>query len=209
MFSIQKFFSKGERFQELFESAAQESRESVRLAIELIGMPNDAKKMEALVLARRREKEISETISTELMNSFVTGMEREDIEGLARGLFRIPKAALKLGERMPLAAPHLAGRDLSTQITMMTEATDAVCGLIRQLRDMNNVAKIKELNERLQAVEVKSDKFMSDLMGDLYAGKYDPIKAMAIRDICELMEKVVDRCHDAGNTVMYIILKNS
>ena len=29
------------------------------------------------------------------------------------------------------------------------------------------------------------------------------------RDVYELMEKVVDRCHDAGNVVMYIVLKNS
>jgi hypothetical protein len=32
---------------------------------------------------------------------------------------------------------------------------------------------------------------------------------MALKDIYELMEKVIDRCHDTGNVVMYIVLKNS
>jgi len=32
---------------------------------------------------------------------------------------------------------------------------------------------------------------------------------MVLKDIYELMEKVIDRCHDAGNIVMHIVLKNS
>jgi uncharacterized protein Yka (UPF0111/DUF47 family) len=47
------------------------------------------------------------------------------------------------------------------------------------------------------------------LLKDLYSGKYEPNRAMALKDIYELMEKVIDRCHDTGNVVMYIVLKNS
>ena len=36
-----------------------------------------------------------------------------------------------------------------------------------------------------------------------------PLKRMVIRDLYELMEKVIDRCRDAGNVVMHIVLKNS
>jgi hypothetical protein len=50
---------------------------------------------------------------------------------------------------------------------------------------------------------------MNELLRDLYAGKFDPLRAMIIRDVYELMEKVVDRCHDTGNVVMHIVLKNS
>jgi hypothetical protein len=48
-----------------------------------------------------------------------------------------------------------------------------------------------------------------ELLRDLYAGKYEPYRSMVLKDIYELMEKVIDRCHDAGNVVMYIVLKNS
>jgi hypothetical protein len=50
---------------------------------------------------------------------------------------------------------------------------------------------------------------MNDLLRDIYSGKYEALRAMVIREIYELMEKVVDRCHDAGSVVMYIVLKNS
>jgi uncharacterized protein Yka (UPF0111/DUF47 family) len=50
---------------------------------------------------------------------------------------------------------------------------------------------------------------MMGLLKDLYSGRYEPLRAMVIRDLYELMEKVIDRCRDAGNVVMHIVLKNS
>ncbi len=209
MFSIQKLFSKGDRFQELLEAAAQESHESVRLVIAMMKSPRNTQNFDDLVLARRKEKKISEQISTELVKTFVTGLEREDIEALARGIYRIPKAAEKLAERLVIAGSHMDGVDFSKQADLMAKATDALHEMIRQLRHMKDLEKIKLLNDRLQYVEGEADKYMNELLRDLYAGKFDPLRAMVIRDVYELMEKVVDRCHDTGNVVMQIVLKNS
>jgi hypothetical protein len=209
MFSIQQLFSKGDRFQELLEAAAQESHESVRLVIELMKSPRNTQNLDDLILARRKEKKISEQISNELVKTFITGLEREDIEALARALFRIPKAAEKLAERLVIAGKHLDGIDFARQADMMTKATDAILGMIRQLRDMKDLEKLKTFNDRMQLVEVESDKYINELLRELYGGKYDALRAIAVRDVYELMEKVVDRCHDTGNVVMHIVLKNS
>ena len=77
-----------------------------------------------LDMARRKEKKISEQILEQLVKTFVTGLEREDIEALARALYRIPKGAEKLADRFLLAAPHLQGVDFSKQAGMMLKATD-------------------------------------------------------------------------------------
>ena len=178
-------------------------------SVEIIKSPRNTKKLDELVLARRKEKKISEQISAELVKTFITGLEREDIEALARGLYRIPKTAEKVAERFLIAAPHLDGMDLSRQADMMTKAADGVLAMIQQLHQMNDMEKIKDLNDRLQYVEGEADKLMMELLRDLYSGKYDALKAIAIRDLYELIEKVVDRCHDVGNVVMQIVLKNS
>jgi uncharacterized protein len=209
MFSLQQLFSKGDRFQELLEAAAQESDQSVRLVIELMKSPRNTQSFDDLIIARRKEKKISEQITTELVKTFITGMEREDIEALARGLFRIAKTAEKLAERLVLAGNHLDGIDFARQADMMTKATDAIHQMVKQLHDMEDMEKIKIFNDRLQLVEVEADKYMNELLRDLYGGKYEAIRAMAVRDVYELIEKVIDRCHDAGNVVMQIVLKNS
>jgi uncharacterized protein Yka (UPF0111/DUF47 family) len=209
MFSIQQLFSKSDRFQELLEAAAQESHESVRLVIELMKSPRNTQNLDDLILARRKEKKIFEQISNELVKTFITGIEREDIEALALGLFRIPKSAEKLADRLVMAGHHLDGIDFSRQADLMAKATDAIHEMVRQLRHMEDMEKMKTFNDRLQLVEVEADKYMNDLLRDLYGGKYDAIRAIVVRDVYELMEKVVDRCHDAGNVVMQIVLKNS
>jgi uncharacterized protein len=65
------------------------------------------------------------------------------------------------------------------------------------------------MNDKLQYIEGEADKLMLELLKDLYSGRYEAIRAIVIRDLYELMEKVIDRCHDAGNVVMHIVLKNS
>jgi uncharacterized protein Yka (UPF0111/DUF47 family) len=209
MFSLQQFFGKGDRFLKLLEAAALEAHECVRLTVEIIKSPRDTKILDELVLARRKEKKISEQISAELVKTFVTGLEREDIEALARGLYKIPKTAEKVAERFQIAAPHLDRLDLSRQADMMIKAADGVLAMIQQLHQMNDLEKIKDLNDRLQYVEGEADKLMMELLRDLYSGKHDALKAIAIRDLYELIEKVVDRCRDVGNVVMQIVLKNS
>jgi uncharacterized protein Yka (UPF0111/DUF47 family) len=209
MFSLQQLFGNGDRFQELLEAAAQESHETVRLVIELMKSPRNTQSYDDLILARRKEKKISDEISTELVKTFVTGLEREDIESLARGLYRIAKSAEKLAERLVMAGKHLDGLDFSQQAEMMAKATGAVHGMVKQLRDMKDLEKMKNFNDRLQLVELEADKYMNELLREIYGGKYDALRAMIIRDVNELMEKVVDRSHDAGNVVMQIVLKNS
>ncbi len=209
MFSIQNLFSKGDRFHELLEQAAAETHESVRLVHELIKSPRDTRKFDDVVMTRRKERKISEQISEELVKTFVTGLEREDIEALARGLYKIPKTAEKLAERFMLAAPHLPGVDFSKQAEMMLRATDVVLAMIKQLRAMEDLEKIKALNDKLQYIEGEADRFMIDALRELYSGRYEVIRAMVLRDVYELIEKVVDRCRDVGNVVMQIVLKNS
>ena len=209
MFSLQKLFGKGDRFHELLEAAAKEAHESVRLVIELMKSPRDTKKFDDLVLARRKEKKISEQISEELVNTFVTGLEREDIEALARGLYKIPKSAEKLAERFMMAGKHLEGIDFSRQAQMMEQATDVVHNMVSQLHAMDDLGKIKELNDKLQYVEGEADKVMNELLRDLYSGEFDALRAMVLRDLYELIEKVVDRCRDVGNVVTHVVLKNS
>ena len=49
----------------------------------------------------------------------------------------------------------------------------------------------------------------SALRQDLFSGKHEPIQVIVLKDLYELLEKVIDRCRDAGNVITHIVLKNS
>jgi uncharacterized protein Yka (UPF0111/DUF47 family) len=67
--------------------------------------------------------------------------------------------------------------------------------------------KMKEHNAKLQQVEGDADKLVLALLKDLYQGNHDPVRVIMLRDLYDLLEKVVDRCRDAGNVLSHIVLK--
>jgi uncharacterized protein Yka (UPF0111/DUF47 family) len=68
---------------------------------------------------------------------------------------------------------------------------------------------IKAENDKMQELEGRADQLVLGYLKEIYSGRLEPIKAMAMRDLYDLLEKVIDRCRDAGNVVTQIVLKNS
>jgi uncharacterized protein len=78
---------------------------------------------------------------------------------------------------------------------------------VRQLRKGTDIHTGREMNARLQTIEGDADKLELELLRDLYHGDYSAKHVIFLRDLYELLEKVIDRCRDAGNVIVQIILK--
>jgi uncharacterized protein Yka (UPF0111/DUF47 family) len=209
MFSLQRLLGKEDKFFDLLEASAQESRTSVQALIRFIRNPDELKSLDEFILSRRKEKKITDEISEALCTTFVTALEREDIEALSVALYKIPKTIEKVAERILLAPQLLKGTDLTKQILMLEKATDTVVKMIQELRRGVKIEAIKSCNDQLQVLEGEGDKLVLDLLRSLYSGEHDAIKVVFLKDVYELLEKVLDRCRDAGNVINHIVLKNS
>ena len=109
---------------------------------------------------------------------------------------------------MNLAPELVQGVDFSRQTALIELAVETLVTMVRGLRrpDLNQV---KSLNARLQQLEGDADKAVLDLLRDVYQGKHPAHKSLLLKDLYELLERVIDRCRDAGNVVTHIVLKNS
>jgi uncharacterized protein len=209
MFSLQRLLGKEDRFFDLLESSAAEACTSVRALASFIQRPDEVKTLDEFIRARRNEKKIASQISEELCTTFVTALEREDIEALSVALYKIPKTIEKIGERI-LVAPHqVHGVQLTRQLQLLEQAVNTVLTMIKELRRGVNLDLIRTHNDQLQTVEGEADKLMLELLADLYSGKHDPVRVIFLKDLFELFEKATDRCRDAGNVINHIVLKNS
>ena len=209
MFSLQRLLGKEDKFFDLLEASAQESRTSVQALIRFMHNPDELKTLDEFVMSRRKEKKINDKISEALCTTFVTALEREDIEALSVALYKIPKTMEKIGERI-LLAPHLfKGVDLTRQIKMLEKATDTLVTMIQGMRKNVHLEIIRTHNDQLQVLEGEGDKLILEELKRLYSGDFDGIKVIFLKDIFELIEKVFDRCRDAGNVMNHIVLKNS
>ena len=208
MFSIQKLFGKEDKFFNLLEASAEEARASVQALVKLTEARQEGS-LEPFVESRRKDKKITEQISEELVRTFVTMLEREDIEALSNALYKVPKTVEKFAEHYILVEKRVRDVDFSRQIHHLELATDTVLTMVKKLRRVADLEEVKELNAKLQSIEGEADKLMLELLRDLFSGKHETLVVVVLKDLYELLEKVVDRCRDAGNVVSHIVLKNS
>ncbi len=209
MISLQKLFGKDDRFFRLLDASAEEGRQSVRSLKKLLADPGDPSAAREMELARQKERETRQEISAHLIKTFVTSLEREDIEALANALYRIPKTIEKFAARYQACLPLLRKADFSRQVGLVEQAADQVTVMVAHLRRSANLEKVREENAELQRIEGEADKLVLGLLRDLYGGNLGDLEAMALKDHYELLEKAADRCRDAGNVVMHIVLKHS
>jgi uncharacterized protein Yka (UPF0111/DUF47 family) len=209
MFSLQKLLGKEDLFFGLLEASALEAHNSVQTLVKLNCALEQPVELEAFARARRKDKEITNQIRNAVYTTFITALEREDIDALASTIYRIPKTVEKFGERILLVPQHVKGVDFSRQIQYVEQATECIVNLVRSLRSGINLDEVKKWNDRLQQIEGDADKAIMELYRDLFSGRHDALQVIVLKDLYELLEKVIDRCRDVGSVVSQIVLKNS
>jgi uncharacterized protein Yka (UPF0111/DUF47 family) len=208
MFSLQRIIGRGDRFFDLLEASAEEARRAAQAARVLVEAPEDGQTLDQFIGFRKEDKRIREEISRMVCNTFITPFEREDIDALSSALSRIPKVIKKFAERLLLLRPYVRTELFAQQSALLQQATDTLAEMVRQLRSPRLDA-VQAANDRLHHYEGDADKLMISLLREIYGGQYGALQMIVLRDLFELLEKVIDRCRDAGNVVFQIVLKNS
>lgn len=207
MVSLQKLLGKEEKFFDLFEASAEQACQSVRALRKFLQNSGPAAPLDDFVASRRKDKAITAQINETLCTNFVSSIDPEDIETLSNCIYKIPKTCEKIAERILLAPQHLQGVDLSPQVKLLEKATDTLRQMIKELRQGLSKTRVTTLNQQLQTVEGEADKTTNELLRGLYNAAENPGRIVFLKDIYELLEKVTDRCRDAGNVVFQIVLK--
>ena len=211
MISFKKLLGKDEKFYDLLEASAEETRISTSLLVKILKNESaaQASSIHDIIQTRRKDKRITQQITEELCKTFVTPFEREDIEALSLALYRIPKTVEKIVERLTICPARVPRESMQRQVVLLEEAIEAVVFMVKQLRKGTQVDRIQDANNRLQFAEGEADKVMLALIKDLYNGPYDAKEVLILRELYDLVETAVDRARDAGQVVFQIMLKYS
>ena len=212
MISIGRFLGHDQKFYDLLEASAQQADTSVHHLVDLLAKidnKNSAPDLAAFAQSRREDKRITQELTEELTKTFITPLDREDIQELAASLYKIPKTVEKIGERMLICPQDLPKPTFARQVELLDRAAETVLAMVKQLRKGMNVGTAREMNAKLQTIEGDADELELELLRDLYQGNYDAKHIIFLRDLYELLEKVIDRCRDAGNVILQVVLKHT
>ncbi|MGY0529672.1 DUF47 domain-containing protein [Stenotrophomonas sp. C-A] len=208
MFSLQTIFGSGKQFYTLLDEAAVAASDAAKALHSMLREADRQPALDAFKLARLRERAASDKISQALVDSFMTPIEREDIEALGSALYKIPKQIEKFADRYSLATTHLEHIDFAPRAAMLEQAAGVVVEMVADLRHMN-LDRMTALNEKLRSLENEADRLMLELYRDIYSCRLDNLQMFLLKEFFEILEKAIDRCREAGVVAYQIVLKNS
>src|ERR1043166_977732 len=144
MFSLQRLLGKEDKFFSLLESSAQEAHTSVQALVKLSKALDQPVVLDDFAHSRRKDKEITKEISAAVYTTFITALEREDIEDLSNALYKIPKTVEKFTERILMAPQYVRGIDFSKQISLLERATEVVLEMVKTLHKGMDLERSEE-----------------------------------------------------------------
>lgn len=209
MFSLQKLLGKEKTFFSLFVSAAIEIKNCADGLHKFLSQPNDPSILESVRSARQKNKQTCEEISSLVFATFVTALEREDIEAIAGILYRMPKPIEKFAHRFKMARQYIPDVDFKPQAEILLRAAGIVVEMFQEFQKGSNLTNMRAHNARLQQAELEADELENRLLEHLYSDRTSSLRVLIVKDLYEILEKGIDRCRDAGNLVTHILLKNS
>jgi uncharacterized protein Yka (UPF0111/DUF47 family) len=203
---ISKLLGRDDKFFDLLEAGAVKAQGSVQLLAELLRDSPRRPTVDDFIQARSEDTRIAEELAEELCKTFVTPLEREDIEALSLALSEIPKLAEKFSEKFMLGRDALGAAPFSRQLGLLEQAAEASVQMVRELRERKHLSTVKEQNTRLHGLKGESDLRVHEQIRELQSG-HDPLKGVLAMDLHDTLEKIMDRYSDAGNVVFRIVLK--
>ena len=147
------------------------------------------------------------TIFEELNKTFITPIDREDIIALASDLDNVLDMIDAAANRLDLykiVEPNEAMIDISEVIVEATSALRKAVGMIRNMRQADDVEKIAVEVNRLENV---ADDLMNTAVADLFREK-DVVYILKAKEIIEQLEEATDYCEDVANVLSDIVAKN-
>ncbi|MCL2304837.1 MAG: DUF47 family protein [Planctomycetaceae bacterium] len=198
-----------EEFFALFEEAANNCKETVLL---LHRTSEEGVNGAILEEARRLKHEsgfIAKSILRKLNNTFITPIDRDDIQSLANLLNKITRKIVKACFNLHVYQVESATPSIKSQAANLMEAVEELYPIIRLIRNTSQVEEATRYNNRMKEIESRGDELLNQTMAKLFRQPLLPLEVMKYREIHKDIESALDLCYEVSDEVLSVILKHS
>ncbi|GIW05040.1 MAG: phosphate transport regulator [Thermomicrobiales bacterium] len=209
---LARFLPRDERFFDLFRDAAQNATEVAALLAEVLTDPPEAeRKVRRLRDLEHRGDELTHQVFNALNSTFVTPLDREDIQALAAELDDFVDDVEEVGRRWWLfrCGPAPASAELLSKI--IREQAEVVARAVPLLEDSRRSGELRQHIVEIHRLENEADEALDRALGVQFEGVTDiQSLILAIRwgELHHLLEDATDRAEDIANTLEGIMLKH-
>lgn len=198
------------KFYSLFEDGAGVCSESAKLYNQIINSSEGYE--EDYLIQAKTFKRMGSNISKEclaLLNaSFITPIDREDIQLISSLINRITKSIVKSSINLRVYKIETYNGFMKKQSDTLIKATDQLVNVISLLKKSPTLKEVTECHHRMKEIENHGDEILFKATEELYSGAHDALHVMKMRDIYKNIETALDICSAISDEIVNIVLKH-
>ncbi|MFA7658453.1 MAG: DUF47 family protein [Candidatus Gastranaerophilaceae bacterium] len=196
-------------FFDCFEDAAKNCNDMAKLFDEALvnGITGDLV-VRARTLKHRGSGLERETVS-KLNSTFVTPIDREDIQALATMLNKITKKIVQAFMNLNVYRMTSFTEEMVQQSKTILKATDELMRSVNLLKTISKTKEITASHESMKEIESLGDDILYRAMDKLFSGEFEAIEVIKLRDIYKVLESAMDKCFSVSDAILNIALKNN
>lgn len=193
----------------LFQDSSEICMETAKLYGEIMKnhLTEDQKE-----IARKFKKKGSRSFKLtlkQLNKSFITPIEREDIQYIALQLHKINKKIIKACLNLDVYRLTEYTEEMKEQALTLVQATEQLGRIIKKFKKVSDVEEITKENIAMKEIESHGDEIHRKAMYELFSGKYDALEVIKLRDIYKEIENALDACFYVSDTILNVVLKQN
>ena len=206
------FQPKNKIFFTLFEKATENLVNISNTLVEMVNTSSQDKRLELIREIERLENvgdSITHETFRELSANFITPFDREDIHALISALDDIADFTHGASKRIQLYKIDTMTQPILKLSELIQKGSNELNTAVKELRNMKNVATIKEACVRINSIENHADDIFELAIADLFENEKNAIEVIKMKEVLQALETATDKCEDATNVIESILIKHA
>jgi uncharacterized protein len=202
-----RIIPRDEGFFDLFNELSTKLIASAALLRDLFSHPEQLDELAGRIKDIEHEADhITHEVSTRLDKSFITPLDREDIHSLTQELDNVVDLINGTARRAQMFHLEESREPARRLCELLMASVRQLEKAVTAIKDPRTVAVATREVKRLEA---EGDTVYHTAMGQLFAGRPDPLDVMKWKEIYDTIEETLDRCQTVAIVLESISLKNS
>ena len=193
----------------LFQDSAEICKKSAEVYNKIMkeGFSEDVKEK---ALKNKKKGKLSFKLTLKQLNkSFITPIEREDIQYISVQLRKINKRIIKACLNLEVYRLYEYTEEMKEQALTLLKATEQLSLVLTKFKKVSDVEEITAANIAMKELESQGDEIHYRAMSDLFSGKYDALTVIKLRDMYKEIENALDACFYVSDAILNVVLKQS
>lgn len=197
-------------FFELLESAAKNTLFTSRLLRDLFeDYQGLEEKIKAINDAEHKGDEITAKVMQTLHKTFITPIDREDIQGLICALDEIVDSMEEVATGLHIYKIEKPTDDSISQVRVIVRCCEQIEKAVCLLKDRKKLNSIIDHCIELHRLENEGDRIYRRALEKLFDAPDDILYVIKWRDIYSILETAVNLAEDVSDHLQGVVLKNA